>query len=156
MKGNAMAHKQMLAEVFASNLEMLKMTLADFSDADMLVRAVPKANHALWQLGHLVNSEVTLVGTSVPGSMPALPAGFDTLTTEQALVDVISKYKTFFLPIQHRHLDRVGWTVHGAQTAACTSLRIQLQEAAQAGWVKLSHCRVVLGRRPVEQATGYI
>jgi hypothetical protein len=71
-----MAHKQMLAEAFAANLEMLKMTLADFSDADMLHRPVAKANHALWQLGHLVNSEVGLVGTCVPGSMPALPEGF--------------------------------------------------------------------------------
>ena len=72
-----MAHKQMLAEAFSFNLEMLKMALADFSDADMLCRPVPKANHALWQLGHLVNSEVSLVGTCVPGSMPALPEGFD-------------------------------------------------------------------------------
>jgi len=71
-----MPHKQMLTEVFTSNLELLKMTLADFTDADMLCRPVPKANHALWQLGHLVNSEVALMSASVPGSMPALPEGF--------------------------------------------------------------------------------
>jgi hypothetical protein len=70
-----MPHKQMLAEVFASNLDLLKMALADFSAADMLHRPVPKANHALWQLGHLVNSEVTLVSAAVPGIMPALPEG---------------------------------------------------------------------------------
>ncbi len=71
-----MAHKQMLAEVFAGNLELLKMELADFTDAEMLCRPVPKANHALWQLGHLVNSEVTLMNAAVPGSVPALPEDF--------------------------------------------------------------------------------
>jgi hypothetical protein len=66
----------MLAEVFASNLNILKTTLADFTDADMLHRPVPKANHALWQLGHLITSEVTLIEAAVPGTMPALPEGF--------------------------------------------------------------------------------
>jgi hypothetical protein len=56
---------------------MLKMTLADFSDADMLARPAPKANHALWQLGHLVNSETKMLGAIAPGTMPALPAGFE-------------------------------------------------------------------------------
>lgn len=72
-----MPHKQMLAEVFAFNLDMLKMALADFSDADMLVRPVPKANHALWQIGHLISGEVHLVGACAPGTMPALPEDFD-------------------------------------------------------------------------------
>jgi hypothetical protein len=71
-----MPHKQMLVEVFTSNLDILKITLGDFTDADMLHRPVPKANHALWQLGHLVNSEVTLIDAAVPGTMPALPEGF--------------------------------------------------------------------------------
>ncbi len=72
-----MPHKQMLAEAFASNLEMLKMTLADFSDADMLRRPAPKANHALWQLGHLVHSEAAMLNGIAPGASPALPEGFD-------------------------------------------------------------------------------
>jgi hypothetical protein len=66
----------MLADVYASNLEMLKMTLADFSDADMLRRPAPKANHALWQLGHLVTSETSMVNAVAPGAAPALPEGF--------------------------------------------------------------------------------
>lgn len=35
---------------------MIAMTLADFSDADMMARPVPAANHAIWQMGHLANS----------------------------------------------------------------------------------------------------
>ncbi len=72
-----MPHKQMLAEVFASNLELLKRTLADFSEADMLCRPAPKANHALWQLGHLVNSETKMLGAIAPGMAPALPGDFN-------------------------------------------------------------------------------
>lgn len=71
-----MPHKQMLAEAFASNVEGLKMTLADFTDADMMCRPVPRANHAMWQLGHVINSEVSLIGMIAPGMMPVLPEGF--------------------------------------------------------------------------------
>ena len=51
--------------------------LADLSDADLLVRPVPGANHIAWQLGHLVNSEIHMVGAVLPGAKyPQLPAGF--------------------------------------------------------------------------------
>ena len=36
---------------------MLQFTLGDFSDADMLARPAPSANHAAWQLGHLIAAE---------------------------------------------------------------------------------------------------
>lgn len=48
----------------------------DLSDADLLVRPVPGANHIAWQLGHLIASENAMVGDTCPGVMPALPAGF--------------------------------------------------------------------------------
>lgn len=50
--------------------------LGDLSDADLLVRPVPGANHIAWQLGHLIISEHQLVGMVKPGAMPALPEGF--------------------------------------------------------------------------------
>src|SRR5688572_19831676 len=50
--------------------------LADLSDADLLVRPVPGANHIAWQLGHLITSEHQLVNMIKPDSMPALPQGF--------------------------------------------------------------------------------
>ena len=68
--------QDLLADSYAKNLEMVKMTLADFSDAEMLVRPVPGANHANWQLGHLVVSEVHIIG-ALGAKMPELPAGQD-------------------------------------------------------------------------------
>ncbi len=51
--------------------------LTDLSDADLLVRPVPGANHAAWQIGHLITSEQGLVQSQIPDAkMPALPAGF--------------------------------------------------------------------------------
>lgn len=52
-----------------------KAYLADITDDEMLVRAVPGSNHLAWQLGHLIASERSLL-TSVGGTMPELPDGF--------------------------------------------------------------------------------
>jgi hypothetical protein len=66
---------QTYTDSLSRNLEMLKMTLADLSDADMLVRPAPGANHAAWQLGHLATAEAKMVA-GVKGVAPELPAGF--------------------------------------------------------------------------------
>jgi len=50
--------------------------LADLSDADLMVRPAPGANHLAWQLGHLIVSEHDLIEMVCPGSMPPLPDGF--------------------------------------------------------------------------------
>lgn len=56
---------------------MLPMYLGDLSDADLLVRPAPSANHIAWQLGHLISSEVQLISGQVSGAVyPELPAGF--------------------------------------------------------------------------------
>jgi uncharacterized damage-inducible protein DinB len=56
---------------------MLNWFVSDLSDADLLVRPAPGANHIAWQLGHLVSAESHLA-KSVPGAVyPELPAGFD-------------------------------------------------------------------------------
>jgi hypothetical protein len=70
-----MSQMQLLSEHCSSNLRTLKAVLSDFSDTDMLVRPCPGANHAVWQLGHLIGSEVGMVA-SAGASMPALPPGF--------------------------------------------------------------------------------
>jgi len=50
--------------------------LSDLSDADLLNRPVPQANHAAWQIGHLVDAESKLLA-QVPGARsPELPVGF--------------------------------------------------------------------------------
>lgn len=52
--------------------------LDGFSDADLLDRPVPGANHAGWQVGHLLLSERFILAGHLPGvSYPALPAGFE-------------------------------------------------------------------------------
>jgi hypothetical protein len=50
--------------------------LGDLTPAEMLARPVAGANHAAWQLGHLISAECRLVEAGVPGSMPQLPEGF--------------------------------------------------------------------------------
>jgi len=70
-----------------NNGELLKMILSDFSDADMLVRPVSGANHAAWQLGHIIGGENMMV-SACGGAMPPLPAGFnEKFTKETAKLD---------------------------------------------------------------------
>jgi hypothetical protein len=66
---------QTFTDSLSRNLDMLKMTLADLSDADLLVRPAPGANHAAWQLGHLATAEARMVAAA-KGVSPELPAGF--------------------------------------------------------------------------------
>ena len=49
----------------------------DFSDADLLVRPVPGANHAAWQIGNVIGGDIYLVRAELPdAAYPELPAGF--------------------------------------------------------------------------------
>jgi hypothetical protein len=57
--------------------KMLEWIVSDLSDADLLVRPVPEANHLAWQLGHLISSERSIVMEQLPSaSLPELPEGF--------------------------------------------------------------------------------
>jgi hypothetical protein len=70
------------------------MHLADLSDADLLVRPVPGANHANWQMGHLIVSELQMVTTN-GGKGIELPAGFaDRYNKEASKIDDASKFAT--------------------------------------------------------------
>src|SRR5215472_15610268 len=63
----------------ASTQNIFNMYLADLSDADLLVRPAPGANHIAWQLGHLVAAEVLLAQPQFPDvEYPALSPGFMT------------------------------------------------------------------------------
>jgi hypothetical protein len=75
---------------------ILGMYLADLSDADLLVRPVPNANHIAWQLGHVIAGEPFLVRSVVPHAQyPELPAGFaDKHTKETAGKDEASAFCT--------------------------------------------------------------
>ena len=60
-----------------STLATLEMFVADFTDADLLVRPVPGANHAAWQLGNVICGDQFLVTAELPGvAYREFPAGF--------------------------------------------------------------------------------
>jgi hypothetical protein len=68
--------KDAIKSALTSTQQILSMYLSDLSDADLLVRPVPKANHIAWQLGHLIAAEIQF-GKQIPGAVfPELPAGF--------------------------------------------------------------------------------
>ena len=69
--------KDSIKYMLESSQDMVAMYLSDLSDADLLVRPVPGANHIAWQLGHLIASEATYFLPMVPGAAATpLPAGF--------------------------------------------------------------------------------
>ena len=55
----------------------LPMYVRDFSDADLLVRPVPGANHAAWQIGNVIAGDVFFISHELPETpYPELPKGF--------------------------------------------------------------------------------
>jgi hypothetical protein len=67
-------------EFIAKNLNdtftWLKMTVADFSDEELMQRPAPNANHGNWNLGHILTSQYWMFG-QIGAKMPELPAGLD-------------------------------------------------------------------------------
>jgi hypothetical protein len=61
---------QILADLYAQFLDMVKWHLADFSEADMLARPCGAANHAAWQVGHMAVAEANLINAAMPGAVP--------------------------------------------------------------------------------------
>ena len=61
----------------ASTKDILNWYLGDLSDADLLVRPAPGANHIAWQMGHMIYAERGMIAGELPGTpYPELPAGF--------------------------------------------------------------------------------
>jgi hypothetical protein len=75
-KGEIMTVKDAIKSVFNSNFNMLSQYVSDLTDAELLIRPVPGANHVAWQLGHLIASECRMLATIPGGVSPELPAGF--------------------------------------------------------------------------------
>lgn len=71
-----MTTKDAIKGVFSTGDYVLKTYLNDLSDADLLVRPVPQANHIAWQLGHLIKSEVEMLAGVTSAPSVQLPAGF--------------------------------------------------------------------------------
>jgi hypothetical protein len=105
-KGAAMKAQDAIRTALTSTKHMANMFLQDLSDADLLVRPVPNANHIAWQLGHLIMSEAGMSRAYLPDAgYPELPPGFaeqhnqeshvkDTgFTTKAAYLDLFNKVR---------------------------------------------------------------
>ena len=88
--------KDVLKHALKMNHDILTGYLGDLSDADLLVRPAPGANHIAWQLGHLINSEPHLIHMELPdAAYPPLPAGFaEQYTKETAKLESPAGYRT--------------------------------------------------------------
>src|SRR5438477_8947826 len=93
--------KDAIKHSLKSTQNMLEMYLSDLSDADLLVRPVPGANHIAWQLGHLIGSEPYLVHMELPdAAYPELPAGFaEKYTKETSSADAGFHTKAEYLDL---------------------------------------------------------
>jgi hypothetical protein len=71
------------------------MYLNDLTDQELMRRPCPGCNHTNWQIGHLIASEHHMGNIINPGSMPALPAGFEAkYSKETATIDDPAKFCT--------------------------------------------------------------
>jgi hypothetical protein len=60
-----------------STKHLTEVFLSDLSDADLLVRPVPGANHIAWQLGNIIAGDRFLILSQIPDAeFPTLPDGF--------------------------------------------------------------------------------
>lgn len=77
-----------IVSALSGTQNILNMYLDDLSDADLLVRPVPGANHIAWQLGHLVAAEILLAQPQFPEvEYPALSPGFMKLYGKEGASD---------------------------------------------------------------------
>ena len=62
--------------------DVLTSYVNDMTDAELMVRPVPEANHIAWQLGHVIASEHQMM-TMLGHEMPDLPTGFAEAYTKE-------------------------------------------------------------------------
>jgi uncharacterized damage-inducible protein DinB len=72
----AMTGTDTIRTALKATQQLVTWFLGDLSDADLLVRPTPGANHIAWQIGHLIVSERSLGGQLPGAAYPELPAGF--------------------------------------------------------------------------------
>lgn len=72
-----MSQSSNLVAVLTRGKGMLAKHLADFSDADMLARSSPTANHAAYQVGHLIRTTAPSVAAFAPDAKIEMPPKTD-------------------------------------------------------------------------------
>ncbi len=78
-----MDSKDVLKQTLATTNMVVTSYLSDLSDADLMVRPGPGCNHLAWQLGHLIDSNTSILNTIAPGAAPALPVGFTEMHSKE-------------------------------------------------------------------------
>lgn len=76
-----MSQQQLIVDTLTHTRGLLSSHLADFSDAEMLARTSPGANHAAYQLGHLIRITEDVVRQ---GYAPGLRFAFPPKTANDA------------------------------------------------------------------------
>ena len=70
------AAKNLLHQSIEMGHMVTRAYVDDLTDAELLVRSVPGANHIAWQLGHMIGSVGGML-TALGRQSPALPDGFE-------------------------------------------------------------------------------
>ena len=70
------AAKNLLCQAIEMGHRVTRAYVSDFTDAELLVRSAPGANHIAWQLGHMIGS-VRRMLSALGCPVPALPEGFE-------------------------------------------------------------------------------
>jgi hypothetical protein len=70
-----MTTKDLLRRLIESSHRMVRAYVEDLTDAESLVRSVPGANHAAWQLGHMIGGTHKML-TAIGRPAPKLLDGF--------------------------------------------------------------------------------
>jgi hypothetical protein len=76
MKGIEMLAKDAIRNTLDMSERTISAYIGDLEDSDLLIRPVEGTNHMAWQLGHLIQTEHTVLEMIRPGAAPALPQGF--------------------------------------------------------------------------------
>ena len=89
-----MTAKDLLRQSIEFGHRVTRGFVEDLTDAELLVRSVPKANHIAWQLGHAIVSTRRLL-LAVGRPAPELPEGFEAAyTKETSASDDPAKFAT--------------------------------------------------------------
>jgi hypothetical protein len=89
---------------------------SDFSDADLLVRPCPAANHSAWQIGNIIGGDIFLVHAELPDTKyPELPAGFSQRHGKEGATDddaghflTKEQYLKLFTDVRNHTIARLG------------------------------------------------
>ena len=71
-----MSEREYLINQYQVLPKLLGWHVADFSDADLLVRPGDHGNHAAWHLGHLTAANSSLINMVTPGAVPVVEKPF--------------------------------------------------------------------------------